>query len=95
VHARLPDTEIVYIGVNPAPSRWGENDKYRALNRTIRDMAVGMPRVSYVDAFDVSLTPNGQPFHALFLPDMLHFNADGYKLLADRVRPYLTTPGDR
>src|SRR3954452_10515282 len=45
VHERLPKTEIVYIGVSPAPSRWGENDKYRALNKMIRELALEMPRV--------------------------------------------------
>jgi len=92
VHHRLPDTEIFYIGVNPAPARWGESDKYRALNKAIRELAVNMPRVSYVDAYDVSLRPDGRARHELFLPDQLHFNADGYRLLAERVRPFLMMP---
>jgi lysophospholipase L1-like esterase len=89
VHARLPNTEIVYIGVNPAPSRWGESDKYRALNKKIRKQALDMPRVSYVDAYDVSLWPDGKAHHELFQADKLHFSPDGYKVLADRVRPFL------
>jgi lysophospholipase L1-like esterase len=89
VHERLPNTEIVYIGVNPAPARWGESDKYRALNKKIRKLALHIPRVSYVDAYDVSLESKGQARHELFLADKLHFNADGYKVLADRIRPFL------
>jgi lysophospholipase L1-like esterase len=89
VHARLPDAEIVFIGTNPIPSRWSENDKDRALNERIRTMAVDMPRVSYVDVYDLSLDREGRARHDLFLADRLHFNAEGYKLLADRVRPYL------
>ncbi len=91
VHGRLPNAEIVYIAVNPAPSRWGENDKYRALNKRIRKLAVHMPRVSFVDAYKISLTPDGGPRPELFVADQLHLNADGYKLLADRVRPFLPT----
>ena len=30
---------------------------------------------------------DGLPRPELFVADQLHFNADGYKLLADRVRP--------
>jgi lysophospholipase L1-like esterase len=90
VRERLPNAEIVYIAVNPAPARWGENDKYRALNQTIREQAVNMPRVSFVDAYDVSLTSDGRGRPELFVADKLHFNAHGYKLLAERVRPYLT-----
>jgi lysophospholipase L1-like esterase len=89
VHERLPKTEIVYIGVSPAPARWGENDKYRDLNKRIRKLALHLPRVSYLDTYDMSLKPDGQARREIFVADQLHFNADGYKLLADRVRPYL------
>lgn len=89
VHGRLPKTEIAYIAVNPAPVRWGENDKYRDLNRRIREMALEMPRVTYIDAFDVGLTPDGKARPELFVADMLHFNAEGYKVLAERVRPFI------
>jgi lysophospholipase L1-like esterase len=90
VHGRLPNVEIVYIAVNPAPARWGENDKYRALNKQIREQAVHLTRVSFVDAYDISLTNDGRGRPELFIADRLHFNAHGYKLLAETVRPYLT-----
>lgn len=92
VHGRLPKTEIVYIYVNPAPARWGENDKYQELNSMIRRQALQMPRVCCVDAYDISLGSDGQARHELFVADKLHFNAEGYKVLAERVRPYLPTP---
>src|SRR6185503_11228407 len=87
VHGRLPDTEVLFISLNPAPARWGERDKNAALNKLIRKKALRMPRVGYVDAHDLSLTRDGQPRLELFLEDKLHFNPDGYKLLAERVRP--------
>lgn len=89
VHGRLPGTEILFIGLNPAPARWGEGDKNRELNRLIREMALGMPRVGYVDAQDISLTPDGQALPELFVKDRLHLAPEGYKRLADRVRPFL------
>jgi lysophospholipase L1-like esterase len=89
VRARLPKAEVLYIAVSPAPARWGETDKYRELNRLIRAMALGMPRVGFVDAFDVSLTPDGKARPELFVKDRLHFAPEGYKLLAERVRPFL------
>ena len=93
VHARLPKTEIHYIAVSPAPARWGETDKYVSLNKRIREMAIEMPRVAYVDSFDVSLGPNGKTAREdVFVPDLLHFNAEGYKVLAERVRPFLAVP---
>jgi len=89
VHSRLPKTEILYIAVSPAPVRWSENDKYQALNKRIREMAVNMSRVGFVDTYDVSLTPDGRARPELFVADMLHFNADGYRILTGRVRPYV------
>jgi lysophospholipase L1-like esterase len=90
VHERLPKTEILFIGWNPAPSRWGETDKLRELNRLVRQMALEMPRVGYIDAFDVSLDDAGNARPELFVKDKLHFSPEGYKVLAERVRPYLT-----
>lgn len=89
VHSRLPKTEILYIALNPAPARWGEGDKARELNRLIRALALDMPRVGFVDAYDISLTPDGRSRPELFVEDRLHFAPEGYTLLAERVRPFL------
>ncbi len=89
VHARLPQTEITFISLCAVPDRWPEGDKNRLLNKMIRHMALNMPRVSYVDAWNISLTNSGYARPELFRDDQLHFNAEGYKLLADRVRPFL------
>src|SRR4051812_38249964 len=90
VRTRLPRTEILYISVSPAPARWGESDKYRELNRLIREMALDMPRVGFVDTFDLSLTADGKARPELFVKDRLHFSPEGYKLLAECVRPFLS-----
>lgn len=89
VHARLPKTEILFIGLCPAPARWGEADKNRELNRLVRQMALDMPRVGYVDADTISLSPDGRARPELFVRDRLHFSREGYMLLAERVRPFL------
>jgi hypothetical protein len=89
VHEKLPKAEILYIGLCPAPVRWGQADKTRELNRLIRTMALDMPRVGYIECFDMSLNADGSVRPELFIKDRLHLNADGYRLLAERVRPYL------
>ena len=52
-------------------------------------MALDMPRVGFVDTFDLSLAPDGRARPELFVEDRLHFSPEGYKLLAERVRPFL------
>ena len=89
VHARLPRTEILYIALSPAPARWGEADKARELNRLIREQALTLPRVGFVDAFDITLDRLGQARPELFVEDRLHFSPEGYRLMVERVRPFL------
>lgn len=91
VRTRLPKAEIYFVAVSPAPSRWGETDKYRELNRLIRERTLDLPRVAVVDGFAMTLDSFGQARRELFVADMLHLNPDGYRLLADVVRPYLPT----
>lgn len=89
VRERLPNTEIVYLTFCSTPRRWGDNDKLRDLNRRIRRMALSMPRVCVADTYDMSLDENGRARPELFVDDMLHLSSEGYKVLVERVRPYL------
>ena len=89
IHAKLPETEIVFISLSPSIARWRQADKEKAINSFVQDYARRMPLVKFIDAWSVPLGADSQPRPELFLADKLHFNAAGYKLLVDRVRPYL------
>lgn len=89
VHSRLQKTEIVFISLNPSIARWEQADKTKALNAMIEEYARRTPHLKYIEAYDVPLGRDGRPRPELFVDDKLHFNAEGYKLLAARVRPYL------
>ena len=89
VHEKLPDTDIVFILLSPSPSRWKQAEKEKTTNQLIADFIKGKPRLRYIDVYDMPLSPDGKPRPDLFIADQLHFNAEGYKLLAERVRPDL------
>jgi len=89
VHAKLPKTEILFISLSPSVSRWKNAEKEKTLNTLVEAFAKQAPRVKYIETYAMSLGPDGQPRPELFIADQLHFNADGYKLLAERVRPFL------
>lgn len=89
VHAKLPETDIVFISWSPTPSRWAQHDKEQAYNKLVRDFTQETPHLKFCDTDDMVLDQDGKPRPELFIPDKLHFNADGYKLLAERVRPFL------
>jgi lysophospholipase L1-like esterase len=91
IHARLPDTEILYISWAPTPSRWKQADKEKAVNEMVKEFTEKTPRVKYIEASDMTLGADGKPRPELFVEDQLHFNAEGYKQLAERVRPFLPT----
>ena len=89
IHSVLPETEVVFIGLSPAISRWKQADANKTLNTLVADYAQKTPKVKYIECYDISLGPDGQARPELFLADKLHFNSEGYKLLAEKVRQFL------
>jgi lysophospholipase L1-like esterase len=89
VHARLPKAQIVFVSLSPAPSRWAERDANKTLNELVQKHSRGRGYLKYVETYDMTLGPDGQARRELFVADQLHFNAEGYRLLAERVRPVL------
>lgn len=89
VHAKLPETDIIYISFGPCNSRWKQAGITKTLNELIADFIKGKAHLRSIETYDMAQGADNKPRAELFLKDQLHFNADGYKLLADRVRPDL------
>jgi lysophospholipase L1-like esterase len=89
IHAKLPETEIYYISLSPSIARWQQADKEKALNSMVQSYIAGKPHLKYIETYDMVLGADGQPRPELFVEDKLHFNAEGNKLLAERIRPHL------
>lgn len=89
VHEKLPDTQIAYIALSPSIARWDEKEKGEALNRMIREYTREIAGLKYIAADSISLGPEGKPRPDLFVADKLHFSPEGYKLLAECVKPHL------
>jgi lysophospholipase L1-like esterase len=89
VHAKLPDTDIVYISLSPSIARWKQADMTKSLNALVADFIKGKAHLRYIETYDIALGPDGQPRPELFAKDKLHFSPEGYTLLAARVRPDL------
>ena len=89
VHAKLPASDIIYISLCPCNSRWKQAEVTKTLNGLVADFIKGKEHLRYIEIYDMAQGADNKPRAELFLKDQLHFNADGYKLLADRVRPDL------
>ena len=89
VRTKLPDTEIVFMSWSQTIARRKQKDKEATYNRLVKAFVAENPHMQYCDMDDVPLDKNGQVRPELFQSDMLHFNAAGNKLMAERVRPFL------
>lgn len=89
VRAVLPETRIVYFSMQPAPARWSQADKQKRGNQLIKDHIAAGKNMAYLNAWDAFVGPDGMPREELFVADKLHHNAEGYKVRAELVRPYL------
>jgi len=91
VRSALPDAQIVYISMSPAPVRWDERHTNKRVNTLIEEFSKRTPGLKYVETYDMSVNHDGTAREELFVKDRLHFNEAGYKILADLVRPVLGT----
>ena len=94
VRAALPKTQISYIEITSSPSRWSQRDKVIEANKQIRAFCEATPGVKFIAVREKLLGTNGEPRTELFESDKLHPNADGYKILADAIRPVLPKTTD-
>lgn len=90
VRAALPDVRIAYMPINATPARWANCEREKKANLLIQDYISAGTNLDYIDTWDVTLDANGAPRDELFAEDRLHFNEQGYKLLAAIVRKYLS-----
>jgi lysophospholipase L1-like esterase len=89
IHARLPQTRIVVVGIKPSPQRWLVIDRVRATNAMIRDVCSRDDRVAFVDVDNPMLGWDEKPRQELYLDDGLHLSPKGYELWTTLLRPLL------
>jgi lysophospholipase L1-like esterase len=89
IHATLPQTRIVFIGIKPSPQRWLTIDRARATNERIRTLCSRDDRLAYLDVDGVMLGWDEKPRKELYAGDGLHLSPQGYQLWTTLLRPFL------
>ena len=94
VRAKLPEVRIAYMTINATPSRWANVEREKKANQLIKEYIAAGKNLDYIDTFDATLGADGKPREELFVKDRLHFNDEGYKVLAAIVRKHLPEPAE-
>lgn len=89
IHANLPKTEFFFISLKPSEKRWRLHSEEQKVNNYIQEFAKKNTFVHYIDTYNMVIDSEGKPRPELFAADKLHFNEAGYKLLVEKVRPFL------
>ncbi|MEI8341486.1 MAG: GDSL-type esterase/lipase family protein [Verrucomicrobiota bacterium] len=89
VHAKLPETEFCYLSLKPSEKRKQLRLEEQQVNQGVIEFFKNTPRVHYIDQYNMVTDAQGNPRPELFSEDKMHFNEAGYKLLVERVHPFL------
>jgi lysophospholipase L1-like esterase len=92
VHARLPQTRILYIGVKPSILRWTQIDRMRSANQVIRAYCARDDRLAFLDFDGLMLGWDERPRRELFVEDGLHMSPAGYQMWTTVLRSWLIAP---
>jgi lysophospholipase L1-like esterase len=90
VSAALPETRVVFVSINRAPSKEDRWDVVDDVNGAIKTYAVSHPHVEYVDVNPVLFDANGKPRIDLYMGDELHLRPPAYEGFATILKPVLT-----
>ena len=85
----LPKANIAFISIKPSPLRKKYLSEIKQANEQIRQFLKKQRNATYIDVFSGMLDEQGAPRSALFRPDSLHMNEQGYQEWATIVKKYL------
>jgi glycerophosphoryl diester phosphodiesterase len=74
------ETPVFWIAVTPTPSRWKAWTEIQKAGSLIKNICGKEKNTYYINTDFAFLDENGMPIKKYFREDMLHLNADGYKL---------------
>jgi lysophospholipase L1-like esterase len=86
IHAKLPQTRILFLAIKPSVKRWNLYPIQERANAAVKAYCEDDPRLGFIDTVPVTLGDNGQPRVELLQKDGLHLNDDGYAAWATVVK---------
>ena len=87
IHAALPQTRVVAIGLKPTPVRWQFDDEMQRANVLIQGYCKAQANCVYIDVRPDMMGADGKPKPELYVADGEHMTAEGYKIWTRLIRP--------
>jgi lysophospholipase L1-like esterase len=95
IHAKLPGTPLVIIGIKPSPAHWKQIEAIRRTNELVRAHVAADRLVSFVDVVDPLLGSDGRPRPECYGENGLNLNDTGYAAWTSAVRPAIERAAKR
>ena len=92
VHAKLPETDIIYVAIKPSVSRWALWPEMKAANALVAKRCEDEPKEHFADIAPLLLGEDGKPDAKFFVKDGLHLSEAGYKAWSEYLAPMLANP---
>ena len=89
VHAKLPQTRILFASIIRAPQKRERWDRVDAANALIRNYCASDPRLAFVDVNPAVFDGSGRPRLELYRDDLLHYHPAAYAGFAALIKPVL------
>jgi lysophospholipase L1-like esterase len=92
IHARLPETRILFLAIKPSIKRWNRYAVQQRANASVKAYCATNRRLGFIDTVPITLGSDGRPRADFLASDGLHLNEAGYAAWAPLVRQAVEKP---
>lgn len=86
---QLPGIQISIVSMKPSPKRWELKETLLEMNKKLKQFAAENEDIDFINIWEPLIEPNGVPVNENYREDLLHLNANGYKIWKKAMTPYL------
>lgn len=86
---QLPGIQISIVSMKPSPKRWDLKETLLEMNKKLKQFAAENENIDFINIWEPLIEPDGVPVNENYREDLLHLNANGYKIWQKAMAPYL------
>lgn len=86
---QLPGIQISIVSMKPSPKRWELKETLLEMNKKLKQFAAENEDIDFINIWEPLIEPDGVPVNENYREDLLHLNANGYKIWKKAMTPYL------